>query len=158
MGADLIFSICEMEAKKDKAYENAKYLVADERWENTRQFLEDNCGVYVDDYATSDDVLTLLTDSIDVVYGSQSRRDCSLFYVDNRLFYITAGLSWGDEPTDAYQSFNVCETFGLTLNQPLSMSNECSHPIETWKHHHDPDNPLGDYYTCGECGEVTQVG
>lgn len=35
---------------------------------------------------------------------------------------------------------------------------ECSHPIETWEHHYDPDTTLGDYYTCGDCGELTQVG
>lgn len=35
---------------------------------------------------------------------------------------------------------------------------ECSHPIDTWKHHFDPTTTLGDYYTCGVCGELTQVG
>lgn len=35
---------------------------------------------------------------------------------------------------------------------------ECLHPIGTWQHHYDPDSTLGDYYTCGDCGEITQVG
>lgn len=119
MGADLMFSMNEIQATKDQAYKNARHLVADERIENTKQFLEDMCGVYMDDYLTTDDVLGLLTDSIDEVYSSQSRRDCSYFHVDGRLFYITAGMSWGDDPTDAYRSYNICEMLGLTLNQPL---------------------------------------
>lgn len=27
-----------------------------------------------------------------------------------------------------------------------------------WDHHYDPDTTLGDYYTCTECGQLTQVG
>lgn len=34
----------------------------------------------------------------------------------------------------------------------------CKHPIDTWEHRYDEDSKLGDYYTCGLCGEVTQVG
>ena len=34
----------------------------------------------------------------------------------------------------------------------------CDHPIDTWEHRYDEDSKLGDYYTCGLCGELTQVG
>lgn len=118
MGADLIMSINKMEATKEEAYENARHLVAEERLQNTITFLED-CAVYVEQYETSDEVLALLIDSIDLVYGSQTRRDCSMFYTDDSVFYITAGMSWGDSPTDAYEAFNICECLGLTLKQPL---------------------------------------
>jgi len=35
---------------------------------------------------------------------------------------------------------------------------ECSCPIEDWVHGWDDDSLLGDYYYCGHCGELTQVG
>ena len=34
----------------------------------------------------------------------------------------------------------------------------CPHPIDEWEHGYDEDSALGDYYWCGRCGELTQVG
>lgn len=121
MGADLMFSICEMEATKDEAYANAKHLSSSERYMNTVAFLEDMCATsrWYNTEPTPEDVQQFLIDCIEEVYDSQGRRDCGLFYVDKRVFYITAGMSWGDTPTDAYNSFSVCEALGLTSKQPL---------------------------------------
>ena len=120
MGADLIFSICEMEATKEEAYNNARHLSAPERDENTARELEEMCGItrWYNVDATSEDVYEYLIACIEEVYDSEHRRDCGFFHVDNRKFNITAGMSWGDAPTDAYESYNVCETLGLTLKQP----------------------------------------
>lgn len=123
MGADLMFSICEMEATKDEAYENAKWLASPERYKNTVAFLEDMCATsrWYNTEPTPEDVQQFLIDCIDEVYDSEGRRDCGFFHVDNRRFNITAGMSWGDEPTDAYNSFSVCETLALTLKQRLEI-------------------------------------
>ncbi len=37
-------------------------------------------------------------------------------------------------------------------------SNTCQHPIDKWVHGYDPKSRLGDFYNCGLCGELTQVG
>lgn len=50
----------------------------------------------------------------------------------------------------------IAQLEGLVEHQ--TTPTECSHPIETWKHHFDPTTTLGDYYTCGVCGYLTQVG
>lgn len=120
MGADLMFSICEMEATKEQAYDNAKHLASPERYKNTVSFLEDMCATsrWYNTEPTPEDVQQFLIDCIEEVYDSEHRRDCGFFHVDNRRFNITAGMSWGDEPTDAYNSFSVCESLGLTLVQP----------------------------------------
>jgi hypothetical protein len=34
----------------------------------------------------------------------------------------------------------------------------CPHPIDEWEHGYDEDSAFGDYYWCGRCGELTQVG
>jgi len=126
MGADLMISINEMEATKEEAYKNAEYLTRPERVSNTLFVLVEEAGVgkwgygeELNDEPSSNEVYDYLISCIDEVYGSQMRRDCSVFYVDDRTFYITAGMSWGDEPTDAWQSFVVCEYLGLTHKQPL---------------------------------------
>lgn len=36
-------------------------------------------------------------------------------------------------------------------------SPKCDHSGD-WDHHYDPDSRLGDYYTCSDCGDLTQVG
>lgn len=56
----------------------------------------------------------------------------------------------------AEEGDKVAQLEGLVEQQ--TTLTECSHPIETWEHHFDPTTTLGDYYTCGVCGELTQVG
>lgn len=127
MGADLMLSINEMEATKEEAYKNAEHLTRPERLSNTLFVLVEEANVgrwgYYDDLSeeevTSEELYKYLVSCIDEVYDSQRRRDCGVFYIDHRTFYITAGMSWGDEPTDAWESFVVCEYLGLTHKQPL---------------------------------------
>jgi hypothetical protein len=53
---------------------------------------------------------------VDAVYGSPNSRTCGWFTIDeNRTFYITAGMSWGDEPSPEYDAFWVCQEFELTV-------------------------------------------
>lgn len=120
MGANLMFAICEMEATKQQAYDNAEYLALPERYENTVKFLENDLGVsrWSDDDPTQKEVRDFLIHCIDEVYNSEERYDCGFFNRHNRMFYLTAGMSWGDDPTDVYVSFMVCECLGLTLAQP----------------------------------------
>jgi hypothetical protein len=122
MGADLMFSINELKLNREQALANAKKIARGE----LRQVLtdlEDMAGIgrfseFDTDNLTDEqreEVEAFLTDCIEVVYDFGKRRDCSFFTVDkDRLFAITAGMSWGDEPTDAYEAFNVCEILGLT--------------------------------------------
>ena len=124
MGADFTFAFNEMEATREKAYENARHLSQPVRVANTVGLLED-CGINkwneVPDVATinGDEVYEFLKNCIDVVYDNNTR-ECGSFTIDNRVFHITGGMSWGDYPTDVYEQFAVCQYLGLTLNQPLS--------------------------------------
>lgn len=122
MGADLIFSINELKVTRDQALTNAA-IVARGELKTILADLEDMAGVtrFTDidtDNMTSDDrthVEEYLIECVQTVYDFGRRRDCSFFTVDkDRIFAITAGMSWGDEPTEAYEAFNVCEILGLT--------------------------------------------
>jgi hypothetical protein len=39
----------------------------------------------------------------------------------------------------------------------LERINDCEHDGD-WDHHYDDESMLGDYYTCSQCGDLTQVG
>lgn len=122
MGADLIFSINEMKLSREQAEANAKRIAQGP----LRQVLDDlenmaGIGRFTEieaEAATDEDrahIEAYLNDCIATVYAYAERRDCSYFVIDdNRLFAITAGMSWGDEPTDAYEAYNVCEILSLT--------------------------------------------
>lgn len=122
MGADLIFSINEIKLTREQAEANAK-RIATGPLKGVLTDLEDMAGIgrftEVDaDNPTDEDraaVEAYLKDCIATVFAYAERRDCSYFVIDDdRLFAITAGMSWGDEPTDAFEAYNVCEILSLT--------------------------------------------
>lgn len=50
-----------------------------------------------------------------------------------------------------------CEVQALKQEVARLKGKACDHTGE-WTHHYDETSTLGDYYTCTECGELTQVG
>lgn len=126
MGADLIYSFNEIQATKEQALANAKHLLTNRPLSDLVQELQDYCGIsrwWGEEHESinPDDVLAFLNQCVEEVYSSEGRRDCGVMYVDEtRPFYFTAGMSWGDTPTDVYDSFVVCQNFGLTLNPKVA--------------------------------------
>lgn len=121
MGADLLFSLNEIQATKEEALGSVERLFENGSLEDVLVVLEDHCGIsrwYGEEPQSveQNDVSAFLKQCVEEVYSASGRRDCASFTIDdNRIFYLTAGMSWGDTPTDCYESFVVCETFGLTL-------------------------------------------
>jgi len=112
MGADLIFSLCEMVLTKEQAYTKADELTKADNVTEIATLLAEQCGIELED----SDVNAHLKECIDEVYSSVGRRDTGSFQLDKgkRMFFITGGMSWGDMPTDSYPSFIVCEVLELT--------------------------------------------
>jgi hypothetical protein len=121
VGADLIFAINEMKLSREQAEANAK-RIARGPLSAVLTDLEDLAGITrfneVDaDNPTEADrahIEGFLLDCVATVYAYNQRRDCSCYTIDERVFAITAGMSWGDEPTDAYEAFNICSILALT--------------------------------------------
>ncbi len=121
MGADLLISVNELKLSREQAEANAT-KIARGPLKEVIDNLENMIGVgrFVDldmDSPTEEvraEVEDYLKECIATVYAYAERRDCSYFVIDDRLFAITAGMSWGDQPTDAYEAFNVCEVLSLT--------------------------------------------
>lgn len=118
MGADLLFAINEMKKTRDEARSKAKTLVEGGSLEETIQRLVNHVGrgEFDRDDVTGQEVLEYLHECIETVYNSANSRTCGWFTVDeNRTFYITAGLSWGEEPSPEYDAYWVCNEFELTV-------------------------------------------
>jgi len=123
VGADLIFSINELKLTREQAEANAKRIAGEPSLARVLDDLENMAGigrfVEVDAENPTDEeraeVEGYLKDCIATVFAYAERRDCSYFVIDDdRLFAITAGMSWGDDPTDAFEAYNVCEILSLT--------------------------------------------
>lgn len=129
MGADFCFVLNEIQVSKEEARRNAERLVAAKR-DEVATILSDDCMVLemgdAVENITDESILKCLYGAIDEVYDCGNRRDCGVFYVDGtRPFHITGGISWGDEPSDAWDSFYIVARLGLSLVTPnlLQLSN-----------------------------------
>lgn len=118
MGADLLFAINEMKKTRDEARLKAEELVKDGVIQDTISRLVNHVGrnEFDRDDVEKQEILDYLHECINTVYGSANSRTCGWFTVDeNRTFYITAGLSWGEEPSPEYDAYWVCNEFELTV-------------------------------------------
>lgn len=118
MGADLLFAINEIKNTRNEARVKAAKLVEDGVLEDTINRLVSHCGQmqFDRDDVEKHEVLQFLDECVDTVYGAANSRTCGWFTIDeNRTFYITAGLSWGEEPSPEYDAFWVCQEFELTV-------------------------------------------
>ena len=120
MGADLIYSFNEIQATKEEAIKNAEILFASKTPLDLVRGIEDDCGISrwygeSEESLNPTEVLEFLKDCVKEVYASTGRRDCGQITIDGtRPFYFTSGMSWGDVPSDVYDSFVVCEVYHLT--------------------------------------------
>jgi hypothetical protein len=120
MGADLLYSFCEIQATEEEAMKNAEIFFASQPILDLVRGMEDECGISrwygeSEESLNPNEVLEFLKDCVKEVYASIGRRDCGVIMIDGtRPFYFTAGMSWGDVPSDCYDSFVVCEVYHLT--------------------------------------------
>ncbi len=117
MGADLMVAICEMKVSQDEAIKRASKLVDDNLAGVVETLADWGTGPWAgteSELPTKDEVLEYLRGEIEVVYSYMSRRDCVPLHIDGKVYALTGGMSWGDTPTEAYDSFNVCGALSLT--------------------------------------------
>lgn len=111
MGADLLVSVVEIRETEEQARERLTKLVIDESF--IQRFM--NAGYYFweEEEFTEEvakDMRKRISDSIDIVYGQS--RGINLISLDgNRILAITGGMSWGDNPTDEFEDFNIFQEF-----------------------------------------------
>jgi hypothetical protein len=117
MGADFDFSINELQVTEHQAKKNVQTLVDEKNFEETLHILETqfNLFTHLKYDVIPEDVRIFLMNCVETVY-EEGRRDAGRYRMaDGRVLAITGGMSWGDNPTDSYQAFSICETLGVTL-------------------------------------------
>ncbi len=118
MGADLIVEFLEMKLDFNEAVKKAQGLL-DADFEEIRTNL---CEYYPgflgsdDETLSKDELMAKVRDALEVVYDYNHRRDCAQLVIDDKIYALTGGMSYGDDPTDAYNSFSIVAALALTTD------------------------------------------
>jgi len=120
MGADFIVAMAPMRKTQDEAIAKLKAMDAEVLFGILsdyygREFIEDTDE---QEYAAA---VAFVTAKIDEVYGcyKHGSRETNVHKIDGTDWLITGGMSYGDYPTDAYESVSVIALLGLTDNDEI---------------------------------------
>jgi len=130
MGADFTFAICNIPVDTNNTMilsgDNLKRAVTERFLKISREdnlFLTtlEDCGVlYSED---DEDVESIIADKANEVADFLSNygllRDVADLHLEGKHYFITGGMSWGDEPTDSYDIINLIDALGIT-NEPFT--------------------------------------
>ena len=107
MGADFVFSIVPLDRKYDYWQEVIREVTDDE----LNRFLDvSNIGYRYEDLEP-EDIRQEIDEAFQTVMLSMPR-DTGWRSPDGVTTYaIPGGMSWGDDPTDSFQYFEICESF-----------------------------------------------
>lgn len=116
MGADFLGAMCPMEISRDEAKERLRkydkeFLLSHLDDYFCQQFDEDDTTAYEQAIQWVDDCINITYD-----YYERGSRDTTVFNFRGVPILITGGLSWGDDPTDAFQPMGVVQSLELTVS------------------------------------------
>jgi hypothetical protein len=120
MGADLMISAIEIKHDRDTALRKVDELVITEA--DLERLVDEGVWQYVDEAFSHELVERVrgdLREAVRVVYDT-NRRDTTWLCVDygkttERRLVVTGGMSHGDAPTDAWDSFCLVGAFGSVM-------------------------------------------
>jgi len=117
VGADFNFSINELQVTELQAKKNAQKLVDNENFEKTLNTLASEFYLFDDPdrEILPRDVLFFLNSCVETVYDEKRRDSGRYKFANGMTIALTGGESWGDDPTDSFQAFMVCERLNITL-------------------------------------------
>lgn len=129
MGADLLGAICPMEISREDAKERLRRYK--EAW--LLSHLSDYFCMEWDDIegkSEYEQAIEWVDNCIDSTYDyyKHGSREVMTYRYRDVDFLMTAGMSWGDDPTDAFQPIGVVQSLELTVLLP-----EMGRHLEPWK-------------------------
>lgn len=71
---------------------------------------------YRDDFEMAENMRARLRAAVEEVLF-QPRRDVAMLILGNVTYHMTGGMSWGDDPTEAYQYVLLLGESGITLDK-----------------------------------------
>jgi len=88
----------------------------------TRDRLLDMCSIIWGEDDAEDDRLDEMSETIkgaiDVL--NSNRRDVGTLLIDKRVYLLTGGMTWSDDPTEALTPIQILEMAGIT-EEPLDL-------------------------------------
>lgn len=125
MGADLILAFCPVPSYDDGTVIKRKdeKRVRKEFIERVRALTPEQIAsaledVYPGDPDDSEDGVERFIAAYDEVFMSDGSRDVVDLCIGGRWYIFSGGMSWGDTPTDSYDSVNLLSCFDL-LEKPF---------------------------------------
>jgi hypothetical protein len=125
MGADLIIAMLPMRKTQDEAIAKLKSLTQDDLLDtlsnyHAREFDKETPEA---EYA---EAIEFMIGKIAEVYDyyEKGSRDTEVRTLDGTPWLITGGMSWGDDPTDAFESLNIVANFQLTDDEQIQIPTE----------------------------------
>jgi hypothetical protein len=110
MGADFVFSIVPLDRKYDY-WKEAIDSVTKSDFNSLLDLAERVNVEYKFEDLDLDDFKEVVDEAFQVVFLGHGS-DIGFWSPDGvKSYAITGGMSWGDDPTDAYQYFETCEFF-----------------------------------------------
>lgn len=120
MGADFLGAFVPMETSRDSAKQKLR--------EYSEAFLLDHLNDYFaqefyeeDGKSEYQQALEYVDEQIDTVYNlyEHESREVTVFKYRGVDILVTGGMSWGDDPTDAFQPMGVVQSLELSLSTPI---------------------------------------
>lgn len=106
MGADFLYAVADMSIDKDT-------LVSLVNGMDYHAMVGLSNAIYLGDIEDDEEWVQEskkeLIDHINVVYSSRDSREVGYMNIKDTEYLITGGMSWGDEPTDHFRSFEVVQ-------------------------------------------------
>lgn len=120
MGADFLGAFVPMETSRDSAKNKLR--------EYPEKYVLDTLSDYFaqefydeDGKTEYEQALEYVDAQIDIVYDlyQHESREVTVFKYRDVDILVTGGMSWGDDPTDAFQSMGVVQSLELTMATPV---------------------------------------
>lgn len=111
MGADLLITAVEIRESKSQCLKRINKLDWSDLDAMYRKF--ENAGIWIDEDMNDDATLVKwmkerLKEAVNTVYSERYSRNVNTLCVDGiNKYVITGGMSWGDEPSDEWDCFNL---------------------------------------------------
>lgn len=119
MGADFLGAVCPMEISRAEAKERLRKYKEDILLDHLSDFFakefEDD-----EDGTPYEQALRWVDQCIDETYDYVERgsRETDVFHYKGVTFLMTGGMSWGDDPTDAFAPISTVMSLELTKAEP----------------------------------------
>ena len=106
MGAEFIFEVVEA----DKPYPHWATILGELDDGKVQNFIDRTHYEYRFDDMTPQEVVERIDEAFDNIWNQPSR-ETGLVMLEGKQYFLTGGMSWGDDPTDIFPDFEIVADF-----------------------------------------------